>query len=82
MGLLEPDHRPGPLLRALSHYSFQLVFFAAGLFFCWRAFTGFETEPVSSIATSAGLGALCWLQFATSYLAYRASLRRRKPPTT
>ena len=40
MRLFEPDHRPGPLLQAISHYSFQLVFFAAGLFFCWRAFTG------------------------------------------
>jgi len=81
MRLLEPDHRPGPLLQAISHYSFQLVFFTAGLFFWWRAFTGFDTEPVSTVVTSAGLGALCWLQFATSYLAYRAKLRRRKPPS-
>lgn len=81
MRLFEPGYRPGPLLQAVSHYSFQLVFFAAGLFFLWRAVTGFATEPVSVVATGAGLGALCWLQFATSHLAYRAKLRRRKPPT-
>jgi len=80
MNLFEPDYRPGPMLQAISHYSFQLVFFAAGLFFCWRAFTGFATEPVSTIVTSAGLGALCFLQFATSLIAYRAKLRRRKSP--
>jgi hypothetical protein len=80
MKLFEPDYRPGPLLQAISHYSFQLVFFTTGLFFWWRAFTDLATEPPSTILTSAGLGALCFLQFATSYLAYRAKLRRRKSP--
>jgi hypothetical protein len=73
---------PSPALRAVSHYSYQLVFFAAGLFFWWRAALGFFSDPIHMVAASAGLGGLCWLQFTTSLLARRARLRRGKPPET
>jgi len=72
--------KPGPRLRAIGHYAFQLVFFAAGLFFGWRAVLGFGSDPLPMVATAAGLAALCWLQFATSWLAHRARQGRRKPP--
>jgi len=60
----------------LAHYAYLLVFFSAGLFFWWRALVGFDTAPLTELATSAVLGALCWLQFTSLALAHRRQARQ------